>query len=166
MRLTEHTDLKARLLYVPQTGIFYWIDPPIKHPELLGEEAGYESADSSGKRYYLIQINGFKYRRARLAFLYMTGFWPSEMVDHINGDSTDDRWVNLRDVSVSQNNQNRKIGRLNRKFPMGVRQSRSGRYEARIGVNGTQLHIGTFDHVEQALDAYQTARGKYYGEFA
>jgi hypothetical protein len=49
---------------------------------------------------------------------------------------------------------------------MGVRRNASGRFAARIGVNGGQISLGAFDTPELASAAYQQAREKYYGEFA
>lgn len=99
--------------------------------------------------------------------MYMTGFLPdNDVVDHINGISTDDRWSNLRAASFTQNAQNRKVGRPGRELPMGVRQARSGRYCARITVSGKQISLGSFETAEEAEKSYINAREKYYGEYA
>lgn len=37
----------------------------------------------------------------------MTGDWPTQEVDHINRNKTDNRWYNLRDVPRSVNQKNR-----------------------------------------------------------
>lgn len=44
----------------------------------------------------------------RLVWLYMTGKWPENQIDHDNGDATDNRWVNLDDVTRSKNGMNQK----------------------------------------------------------
>jgi len=157
--------LRTILLYAPRRGVFYWIQPPAGHAELLGEEAGTLQTNPSGKHYHLIQIGGIKYRRSRLAYLYMTGRDPEDMIDHANGDSTDDRWVNLRPANATQNAQNIKNPRK-RDLPMGVRRNKSGRYSARITVCGEQKQVGTFDTPEEAAAAYDIARIQYMGEFA
>lgn len=57
-----------------------------------------------------ITVGGKTYKAARLAWLYMTGHWPREEIDHINRNSLDDRWCNLRDVDRSTNLKNRTTG--------------------------------------------------------
>lgn len=161
----EQADLKKLLLYAPRKGVFYWINPPRGHADLLGEEAG-GPVPSNGKLYHVIQIGGVKYRRGRLAFLYMQGRWPSEVIDHIDGNSLDDRWLNLREATVTQNNWNHKGRRRESDLPMGVRINASGRFAARIGVNGKQIQIGSFDTPDAAAESYAAARAKYFGEFA
>lgn len=162
----EQRYLKERLLYAPKKGVFYWISPPRGHAELLGEEAGSVAWNASDKPYFQIQIDGVKYKRSRLAFLYMEGRWPAEMMDHINGDSADDRWLNLREASGTQNAWNHKKRAKASDLPMGVRINSSGRFAARIGFKGRQIQLGTFDTVEKARSAYAAARMKYFGEFA
>lgn len=157
--------LKSRLLYSPKRGKFYWILPPKNKANLLGEEAGVEAV-ANNKKYYTIQIDGKKYKRGRLAYLYMTGEWPVEMIDHIDGDGTNDRWENLRSATVSENAFNHKSRAKKSSLPMGVRETGIGRYCARIGVNKRLITIGTFGTISEAKEAYQNARKVYYGEFA
>jgi HNH endonuclease len=59
-----------------------------------------------------MQIRGRRYRASRLAFLYMTGRWPKDEVNHVNGVHHDDRWKNLRDVTHQDNS-------VRRSFPTG-----------------------------------------------
>ena len=60
---------------------------------------------SHGRRQIRI-ASGFYYS-SRLAWLYMTGEWPEDQVDHINRIRDDDRWINLRAANQSQNSYNR-----------------------------------------------------------
>ena len=144
----------------------YWISPPDNHPDLLGEIAGYEQ-ENRGKTYYIIQVNGEKWKRSHLAFLYMTGSLPScDVVDHIDGNSLNDKWENLRVATYLQNSQNRKIGKAGRNLPMGVKLLKSGNFGARITVEGNQISLGSFGTVKAAKDAYMKARSKYYGNFS
>ena len=162
----EQDYLKSKLLYSPNKGVFYWIDPPSGHAQLLGEEAG-TLARHGGKYYHVIKIDGIRYKRSRLAVLYMEGKMPPSCVDHISGDSTDDRWVNIRHATVTQNAWNHK-GRKKKHchLPMGVRMNPSGSYSARITVHKEQISLGAFATSHDAHKAYQEARRKYYGEFA
>lgn len=157
----EQDYLKTRLLYQPRTGDMRWIIPPATHPYLVGELAGVKNI----KGYVMIQIDGKKYARHRLAFLYMEGFMPKN-VDHIDRIAGNDAWQNLRAATVTQNQMNK--GKWSKNcLPLGVRiNASSGRFSARITVNGKQISLGSFDSVEAAGDAYKIARQKYFGEFA
>lgn len=159
--------LRDILLYAPKRGVFYWIKPPTNHSELLGEMAGAPRA-SRGKQYWVIKINGKAYPRSRLAWLYMSRSHPREQIDHINGDSLDDRWVNLREATVTQNAWNHSKRKRKKDFhlPMGVCTADSGKYRARISYQGRDLLLGTFNTVEEARNVYVDARRKLYGEFS
>ena len=91
------------------------------------------------------------YNLPRLIWMYMTGEDPGELqVDHINRDSSDNTWRNLRLVTNYQNCQNR--------HRLGVRKHSGGRWEARIGVMGDRLYLGTFDCPLLAGISYMNTR--------
>jgi hypothetical protein len=154
-------DAAARLLrYNEQTGDFVWISPPKNHPRMLGKEAG---CNASG--YTMISLLGKKVKAHRLAWLFAYGAWPDMEVDHINGNPFDNRIENLRLATNPQNQANRKRN-AGKATPKGVRQMKSGRFQARLRVDGKAIHIGSFDTSELASQAYMAAAKKYYGEFA
>ncbi|HEM6865383.1 MULTISPECIES: HNH endonuclease [Providencia] len=156
----EQSELKKLMVYSPKSGVFTWVNPPRVHFSLLGEEAGYPSNDK--KKYWIIQVNGKKFKRSHLAFLFMNGEFPKGVVDHINGNSLDDRWINLRDTTQIVNNQNRRVGKQGRTLPMGVKQLKSGKYMARIGANGKSISLGTFSSICEAESAYLAGKEKYH----
>jgi hypothetical protein len=92
---------------------------------------------------------------------------PKEMeVDHINGDTLDNRKVNLRVCTKSENNCNRKINQNNTSGYKGVSYKMSRhKWCAKIGVNNKNIHLGYFDSPEEAYAAYCIASKKYHGEF-
>lgn len=157
--------VRSLLDYDPSTGQMIWLLPPKQHLNLLGKPAGRMNAGGSGKYYCAIQIDGKKYKRSRLAYLWMMGSFPPECIDHINGDSTDDRWENLRAASRLENARNVARGLNGAGLPMGVRRALSGRFVARISVEKRLLTLGTFDTPSEAEAVYLEARKKYFGEF-
>ena len=156
--------VRAAFAYDPLTGIMMWSAPNKHHSERKGLEAG-SPQFSNGKPYHVIQFNGKKYRRGRLAYMWMTGEFPPAMIDHISGDSLDDRWANLRAATALENSQNQR-GRVKRSnLPMGIRKLPSGRFCARIRDQHKLVTLGTFTVLEDAVSAYQTARKRLFGEF-
>ena len=100
----------------------------------------------------------------RMAFMWMEGRWPHE-IDHINGDGTDNRWKNLREVTREQNQQNKRRQRhyKGKKLlhgHMGIKWNK-GRYGARITANKRDFWIGTFDTLEEAIAARRKAEREH-----
>jgi hypothetical protein len=94
--------LKSVIDYDPVTGVFTWkVDVATTVP--AGSEAGY--VDAWG--YRQIRIGNVLYQSHRLAFLYMMGRFPEMDVDHINRNSSDNRWENLRECTRTVNLLNR-----------------------------------------------------------
>lgn len=153
-----------------EAGTVTWRNPPKNHRGLDNKTAGGNQFGGGHKFYHLIQVKGRKYRRGRLIYFHHTGFWPP-LIDHINGNSLDDRIANLRAATRLQNSQNRKIGNTYRKLPMGVRCSNTTSdgvksYDARITVNRVPVHLGSFKSLEEAEHAYKTARKEYFGDYS
>ncbi len=151
--------LKSRLNYDAASGVFVWINPPHNHGRLRGAVAG---GTSTG--YRLIKINGKKYRASHLAWLYVTGEWPRDLLDHEDGDTLNDAIGNIREASHAQNNANarRKAGKI---LPKGVKAHRR-RYVARIMFDKQLMHIGVFATPDEAAAAYMIEAVRLYGPFA
>jgi hypothetical protein len=97
----------------------------------------------------------------------MTGKWPSDEIDFIDGNPMNNKWSNLREASRGQNKQNSRCPRNNKTgFKGVVKRARGGRYEANIFVNGQTIYLGHFDTPELANNAYYYAAQKHFGEFA
>lgn len=151
--------LKSLLHYDASTGHFTWRKPTKFHPRLAGWRAG-----SVASGYVLIRVNGRKLKAHRLAWLYVYGSWPDEVVDHIDCNPLNNAIANLRLASFAQNNANarRKAGKV---LPKGVRQNGSG-FTARIRFGGRIRTIGTFATADAAAQAYIKEARALYGEFA
>jgi hypothetical protein len=156
--------LRDLLTYDPTTGIFQW--RVRAGPRAAGSIAGSKSDDG----YWVIGIGGKVYKAHRLAYLYMTGEWPSGQVDHRNIDHADNRWDNLRPANTSNNKANNPGYRGRRHaLPKGVyRASRSNRrrFIAQIRVRGENIYLGSFQTAEDAHAAYSAAANQHFGEFA
>ncbi len=105
-----------------------------------------------------------RYSAHRLAWLYMTGEWPTNEVDHIDGDATNNRWNNLREANSGQNKQNQRRPRKDNKcgflgvYRHCVDASGNIRWRARIQLDGKTTHLGLFPSPESAHEAYVKAK--------
>lgn len=142
--------LKELVSYDQKTGNFYWLVD--RGPRHIGDKAG--TITTQG--YCQMALDRKSYRSNRLAYLYMTGSHPTYQIDHINGDRADNRWVNLRDVSPSENQQNRRRpAKTNKAGLLGVFYLKNKqKWTARIRTNKKDFYIGHFDTAELAHDAY------------
>ena len=164
--MTEWTltqdQLKELLHYDTETGLFTWL-VQYNSRTAVGAIAGH--FDDRG--YRRITICGRIFRCGRLAFLYMTGKWPSNLIDHKDGDRANDAWNNLREATYGESTHNRYLPVGESKL-RGVRPvpSNPHRWEARIAVGYHRVSLGTFDSAEEAHAAYLAASEDLHGEFA
>jgi hypothetical protein len=100
----------------------------------------------------------------RLAWFYTHGEWPTQELDHRNGDRGDNALSNLRQADRSLNNQNRHGAHSNNRLRvMGVTRTRLGKFVARIRVDGRLIHLGTFATSAEASKAYLKAKRQMHG---
>lgn len=148
--------LRTLLNYNPETGKFTWLIKPS-----IGTAIGATAGSLTRKGYIHISIGGQgkQYCAHRLAWLYVTGKWPKDQIDHINGVRHDNRFSNLREASSALNGQNRHGAQSNNKSGMlGVSQVRAGKYRATIRINQKKVHLGYFTTPQKAHAAYVTAK--------
>jgi hypothetical protein len=156
--------LKELLTYDPATGIFRW-----RVARSCGARGRTKPGDIAGaiqvRGCIDIGIDGKQYKAHRLAFLYMTGTWPAQGVDHRDLDPTNNAWGNLREANQSQNMANRRAQKNNKLGVKGVSQIGS-KYYARININGTRIHLGSFHTIEAAAAQYAEAAAVAFDDFA
>jgi len=146
--------LKEILHYDPETGIFTWLIKTKRRPK--GSIAG-----SLSHGYLQIKISGKTYRSHRLAWLYVNGRWPNDVIDHINHNTADNRIDNLRDVSRSMNQHNQIKAPISNKTTglLGATFNKEKqKYHCHIVVEGKTKHIGYFPTAELAHEAYIKAK--------
>lgn len=150
--------LKSILSYYPETGEFIWLKK-LSIRVVVGSNAGYVS--DAG--YILIGIEGTEYRAHRLAWLYMTGAWPIEQIDHRNRIRDDNRWKNLREATSGENKQNLGTRSNNTSGCTGVSwEKRTKKWAGYINVDGRRFNLGRFSDVEEARDAYLRAKAQLH----
>ena len=143
--------------YNCETGVFTrkWC----KRSNLIGSVAN--SKDGHG--YIRIKVDGVNYLAHRLAWLWMTGDWPGQHIDHIDGNPSNNRWENLRCVTHQVNLQNRRHATVSNKSGFLGVTSRGGSHMARIKrTDGKTIHLGSYGTPEQAHEAYLSAKRKLH----
>ncbi|WP_430316955.1 HNH endonuclease [Pseudomonas sp. p1(2021b)] len=149
-------ELKSTLSYSPATGKFTWLKTLGSRAQ-VGSVAGYLHC----RGYRFIRLKGKRFAAHRLAFFWMTGRFPMEDIDHINGNRDDNRWENLREASRSENLENINP-KPNQSGMLGVTRTRCGNWTARIMKNGKQHYLGTFYSPDDAGAAYLEAKSKLH----
>ena len=92
---------------------------------------------------------------------------PGQLVDHINGDTLDNRKANLRIVTSSQNGMNRKIQGNNTSGVPGVTwHKRMQMWQVRIGTGKGRIVVGSFTSKEDAIRVRYEAEEQHHGEYA
>jgi hypothetical protein len=151
----------VKQLFKYRDGELYWKNSPA-HSVRIGQKAG--TLKPTG--YYQIKIKEKKYLNHRLIFLMYHGYLP-KILDHIDGNRANNKIENLREVTLVQNQHNRKINKNNSSGVKGVSWRKLvNKWEVKICVNNKRKHLGFFADLELAELVAQEARNKYHGSFA
>ena len=127
---------------------------------------GERSGTINDNGYRVIYICGKNYREHRLIWCMVYGNFPTNEIDHIDRNRSNNAIENLREATSTENSLNADyiVGLSGLR---GVSPTSSGlKWRARIRVEGQQISLGHFDTVEEAHKAYLEAVKKYHGEFA
>jgi hypothetical protein len=155
--------LAKEFSYDPETGEWTRIALGTNGKGIVGARAGYVHKFG----YRQLKIDGCQHKEHRLAFLWMTGSFPPDDVDHINLVKSDNRWINLRAATRSQNMANKARGMSNSSGLKGVSWFKpTGKWWAQIKVNGRGRSLGLYDCPAAAHLAYVVASDKAFGEFS
>ncbi len=131
---------------------------------LLNKKTGHIYSNFDRDGYIRVRREGREYRAHRIIWEMFNGPIPEGMlIDHIDGDTLNNRIENLRLATRQQNNAN-SVSRV-KDMPKGVIRV-SKRYRARIYINGKYTSLGMFDTIEEAEAAYNAKAKEIHGEFA
>lgn len=139
--------IESVLEYSPKTGVFMW----------RPQEAGHKRKDNG---YVSITVHGVEVKAHQLAWFMTYGKWPNGLIDHINGDTSDNMIENLRDATHKINAQNQREAQVhNRSKLLGVAwHKRSKKWQAGIRHEGRYRYLGLFESEQEAHGAYLVAK--------
>lgn len=126
--------------------------------DIIGERVGF--VDAQG--YTIISLLGKDYKAHRLAWLYVTGEWPKDQIDHINHKRSYNVWSNLREVTNSDNHKNLSLRKDNKSGVCGVKPNANGtKFYARLDVKGRCVLDRLCSTFDEAVKARKEAEIEY-----
>lgn len=169
--------LNEALEYNPDTGILRWKYRPVSHFQGTASRTSKHACNqwnsrfagrvtncatrNRGKYYITVNLNYNTYNAHRLIWMMCYGEVPLE-IDHINGDGTDNRLANLRNVTHLENSKNRRRCTTNKTGILGVSEhNRLNRWRARINADGGRVNLYWGSDYFEACCARKSAELKY-----
>ncbi len=160
-QLTQE-ELKSLIHYDPLTGRMIRLTSPVPMVKIGDEIKG-----KSVRGYRRAMIHGIRYKAHDLAWLYMTGSFPKNIIDHRDCNPDNLIWENLREATQMQNCHNKSVSRNNTSGFKGVFWHKSkGKWEAYVGFQNKKIYAGTSHDKVKAFEAAKALRERLYGEFA
>lgn len=156
------SDVTECVSYDPETGEFIWLPRAESSFGSVKAAKIYRTRFEGRPAFTLVGSQGYLCCRIkqvlitahRAAFAVMTGEWPAEQVDHVNGDRRDNRWTNLRLANQDMNSRNMAMPKRNTSGRVGVTFDRSRqKWMAQGWAGKRKFHLGRFDCLEQAAAA-------------
>lgn len=150
-------EIRAFIDYDPQTGAV------TRRKAFRNLPVGSPIGSVSSRNYLQITYKRATFMLHRLAWLHHYGQMPTLYIDHINGNTLDNRIANLREVTQAENMQNAKMHSDNKSGYMGVYWHRGAkRWRAAIALNQKITFLGLFDTPEEASAAYLSAKKRLH----
>lgn len=134
--------------------------------EILSKTNWYAHWSPSSKSFYAVRKSPRNGGQGKMVWMHREimglAFGDILLVDHINGDSLDNRKANLRFANKAENGRNRKpTGKVK-----GVTFNRNKKWVAQITVNRKNIYLGSYTSQELAHEAYKEAAARLHGDFA
>lgn len=153
--------LRTLFDYSEETGNF------IRKITVANKKAGSIAGYLSEQGYIRMEIDGHAYFAHQLAYMWMVGVFPKNLIDHINGNRKDNRFLNLRLCNNFENTRNHKIRKDNKSGFIGVyKHSVNNSWCAHIKAGEKLIYLGSFKSPEEAAKIRDEAARKLHGEFA
>ena len=155
--MITYKELTELASYDQHTGLFSRLKTQCNSAK-KGVEPGWVKRYNGNLFYRALEFKGKEYKMHRLAHLYMTREWPQGDIDHIDGDGLNNKWNNLRVVTMSENQKNRRLNANSKSGVTGVSfYAITKKWRASISIDGKKKHLGYFEAFEEAREARMKA---------
>lgn len=159
--LLSHSKLLEVLEYNTYTGDFTNKISGIRR--VKGSKAG--SLTSLG--YIRVTIDRKVFMAHRLAWFYCFEEWPTGIIDHIDGNKSNNILNNLRETTETLNKGNTQKQSNNTSGFKGVSfDKESGKFKASIRINRVLKNLGRYATAQEASLVYLQASRLHFGEFS
>jgi hypothetical protein len=147
-------------LFEYKDGILYWKNTTYRQTNFIGQEAG--TIDNNRRQ---ITIDKKHYKTHRIIFLMFNGYMPKE-VDHIDGNSLNNKIENLREANRSENVCNIGIKKNNTSGHKGVHWDKArNKWMVTVQKNNKIVFNKRFEDLELAVLVAEEARNKFHNSF-
>ena len=151
--------------YDPKTGVLLWRHREDVLPRVNKRFAGKPAGCFDGQYGYLsVRLCDRLYQAHRIIWLWVTGVWPVEIIDHIDRNPANNAWNNLRPATRAENNRNRAALRKLR-LKGAHYDKRTGRWMGQIMIGKKNHYLGMFPTEAEAHAAYVEAARRMHGDF-
>lgn len=175
LRVLDPYSLNVLLRYDAESGQLFWrprgpaqISDPAKCATWNTRYASKLAFTAKSDAGYLVgRLAGMTLRAHRVIWAMSQNAWPTGEIDHIDGNKTNNKLANLREVTRSENERNKGLTRLNKSGGKCVYWNfKDQKWEVRVGLHGFKHYIGQFSDLADAIAAAKEARATLHGQFA
>lgn len=153
---------KSKYKYCKDTGkLFHKEDA---NHVYAGMEVGMIKYNKNRKKipYRSVAIKSKQWQVHRIIWIMNYGKLARDLViDHINGDTLDNRLENLRVTTCSGNQKNRKLNYNSSTGYSGIYLDKYGKYQVQIYSENVKMYLGRFKTLEEAVKVRKEAEKEY-----
>ena len=148
-------------LFECKDGVLFWKNPNARRCK-KGDKAGHIDKDG----YVIVRFDDKRVPAQKIIWYMAYGEMP-EMLDHINGNRSDNSLSNLRKVTKRENNFNKAMRSDNTSGVCGVRwHKQRKKWNARIKIDGVEKSLGMYASFQDAVNARLEAETTFFGEYS
>jgi hypothetical protein len=160
--LPDRSLLEKLFDYNAETGQLRW-----KTTKAARVKPGDLAGRKTNRGYIHVRVNYKTYPAHRIAWLLITGEDPyGSLIDHIDGNPSNNAFCNLRKATPAQNTHNSKTKKNLSGLKGAAWCKNTGKWRSRITCNGRVFELGRFDDPLEAHAAYCKAAAELHGDFA
>lgn len=135
------------------------------HAVFNSKYAGVVAGSPNEFGYLIVRIGARLYRAHRIVYALAFGHHSKGVIDHRDGNPTNNAPLNLREATYTQNQLNKRVSHSSATGVKGVYKSVGGFYSKLRLPGGKSVYLGYFRTIEAAAEAHRAAVAEHHGEF-